>query len=329
MIVDCAVYDRGRRRPGELALGDAFAAARSGGDSFTWIGLASPTVEEFSQVQKEFGLHPLAVEDAIKAHQRPKVEIYGDTVFVVVKVARYVDPREIVDISELMVFLGERFVVTVRHGQGIGLAEVRRQLEDQPSVLRIGPGAVLHAVVDRVVDEYEQVLGGLELDVEQIEDEVFRPGRTNHAERIYRLKREVLDFRRAVIPLGPALERFLLRPNQVLPEQVLPDKLRPYLRDVHDHALRAADAVDQIDNLLSGVLDAQLAQIGVAQNDDMRKISAWVAIAAVPTMLAGIYGMNFDHMPELRWRFGYLYVLVVMGVSCLALYRLFRRSGWL
>jgi magnesium transporter len=328
--VDCAVYDSGHRRPGELALEDAFEAARSGGDSFTWIGLAEPTEDEFVRVQKEFGLHPLAVEDAIKAHQRPKVELYHDTLFVVIKVARYADPEEIVEIGEVMAFLGQRFILTVRHGSGLGLGNVRQSLEERPDVLRLGPGVVLHAVIDRVVDEYEAVVVGLDADVDEIEDAVFRPGRTNHAERIYRLKREVLEFRRAVVPLGPALEKFLRHPAPALiPDDLIPDELRPYLRDVYDHVMRTADQVDQIDGLLSGVLSAQLAQIGVAQNDDMRKISAWVAIAAIPTMLAGIYGMNFRHMPELGWRFGYLYALLVMGGACFALYRMFRRSGWL
>jgi magnesium transporter len=329
VIVDCAVYDEGHRRPGELALEDAFDAARSGGDSFAWIGLAEPTEDEFVRVQKEFGLHPLAVEDAIKAHQRPKVELYDDSLFVVIKVARYADPEEIVEIGEVMAFLGRHFIVTVRHGSGLGLSDVRTSLESRPEVLTMGPGAVLHAVLDRVVDEYQNVVVGLDGDVDEIEDAVFRPGRSNYAERIYRLKREVLEFRRAVVPLGPALEKFLRHPTPVVPADLIPEALRPYLRDVYDHVMRAAEQVDQIDGLLSGVLDAQLAQLGVAQNDDMRKISAWVAIAAVPTMLAGIYGMNFRHMPELGWRFGYLYVLLVMGGACFLLYRAFRRSGWL
>jgi magnesium transporter len=322
VIVDCAVYDGGVRRPGSVPVDQLFEAARADG-SFAWIGLQTPTEDEFAQVRREFGLHPLAVEDAIKAHQRPKVEVYGDTMFVVLKPARYVGDGELVEVTEVMLFIGRGFVVTVRHG-GFGLAEVRHDLEGRPDTLRCGPGAVLHAVLDRVVDEYEDVLAKLEDDIDDLEDLVFRPGSGNHAERIYRLKREVLEFRRAVLPLTAPLEKLAGREMPwVAPE------LRPYFRDVYDHVMRAADQVDQLDNLLTSVLGAQLTQVTVAQNDDMRKISAWVAIAAVPTMLAGIYGMNFHHMPELSWSFGYYWILGVMGLACGLLYVLFRRSGWL
>lgn len=327
--MDCAVYEDGRRRPGRLRLEDAFEAARSDSASFAWIGLHEPTPREFESVEREFGLHPLAVEDAIKAHQRPKLEVFDDTLFVVLKTARYVDPKEIVDIGQVMVFLGESFVVTVRHGEAGALAGVRHDLEAERELLRCGPGAVLHAVLDRVVDEYADVLAGLDIDVDQIEEQVFQPNQgsqSNHAERIYRLKREVLEFRRAVGPLAPPLERLA---SAARPLPGVHEDLREYFRDVLDHVMRSNEHVDALDGLLSSVLDAQLAQIGVQQNDDMRKISAWVAIAAVPTMLAGIYGMNFVHMPELAWRYGYLYVLLLMGGSCLLLYRAFRKSGWL
>ncbi|MFL6137547.1 MAG: magnesium/cobalt transporter CorA [Frankiaceae bacterium] len=323
MIVDCAVYDDGVRRPGTPPLDQVFEAAREHDRSFAWIGLSSPTEGEFDQMRVEFGLHQLAIEDAVKAHQRPKIEVYGDTLFVVIKPARYVDRNEIIKVSQIMLFIGRGFVVTVRHG-GVALTDVREELEREPERLRCGPGAVLHAVLDHVVDGYEAALADLDSDIDEVEDEVFRPGRGNHAERIYRMKREVLELRRAVVPLTTPVERLTSREVPwIVPE------LRPYFRDVHDHLMRSADHVDQLDGLLTSVLGAQLTQVTVAQNEDMRKISAWVAIAAVPTMLAGIYGMNFHHMPELSWSFGYYWILGVMAVACTGLYALFRRSGWL
>ena len=323
MIVDCAVYDDGVRRPGQVPLDQIFEAARDHVRSFAWIGLSSPTEDEFDQLRGEFGLHPLAIEDAVKAHQRPKIELYGDTLFVVLKPARYVDRTEIIQVTEVMLFIGAGFVVTVRHG-GAALTDVRDMLEGRPELLSCGPGAVLHAVLDSVVDGYEEALADLDTDVDELEDDVFRPGKGNHAERIYRMKREVLELRRAVLPLTAPMDRLTSRDVPWIAAE-----LRPYFRDVHDHLLRAADHVDQLDSLLTSVLGAQLTQVTVAQNEDMRKISAWVAIAAVPTMLAGIYGMNFHHMPELTWSYGYYWILGVMAIACGLLYALFRRSGWL
>ena len=324
MIVDCAVYDSGVRREGELELKEALEAGRSSPDTFVWIGLCKPTEQEFSAVVEEFQLHPLAVEDALHAHQRPKLETYGATLFVVLKAARYVDPDEIVALTEVMLFLGDRFLVTVRHDELDLLADVRRTLEGDPAQLKCGPLGVLHAIVDRVVDDYAVVVRGLNTDIEEIERQVFSEERKNHAQRIYRLKSEVLEFRQAVVALDDPLEH-LADGKVAEPETAL----REYFRNVHDHLLRVSQRVEAIDNLLSSALTANLAQVGVRQNEDMRKISAWVAIIAMPTMIAGIYGMNFEHMPELGWLFGYPFALVVMATCCIGLYMMFRNRGWL
>jgi magnesium transporter len=325
VIVDCAVYEGGFRREGVVALEEATEAAASSREGFVWIGVHEPDPDEFDALAREFKLHPLAVEDAVSPHQRPKLDVYGDTLFIVFKTARYVDSVEMVDIGQVMLFLGPNFVVSVRHGQAGALAGVRADLERDPERLRWGPAAVLHAVADRIVDEYGVVARGLENDVAEIEAEVFSDDRRNHAKRIYRLKREVLEFRRAVVPLIDPVEHLISgRISLVHDEEV-----RPYFNDVRDHLLREAEHVEALEALLTGALNANLANVGVRQNEDMRKISAWVAIIAVPTAIAGIYGMNFDHMPELGWAFGYPFAVGVMALVCLTLYALFKKRGWL
>ena len=323
MIVDCAVYEEGQRRDGDLGLEQASDAARSD-RAFVWIGLREPGNDELDAVAREFGLHELAVEDAVKAHQRPKLETYGETLFVVLKSARYDDQREVVEIGEIMLFVHRGFIVSVRHGQASALTDVREQIEGRPDLLRCGPGAVLHAVVDRVVDDYEAVAQGVETDVQEVEAQVFSPERGNPAERIFRLERQVLDFQRAVVPLVPAVERLARGDHDI----VTPE-LREYFRDVDDHLRRVSGRVEGFRALLFTALQANLTQVSVRQNEDMRKISAWVAIIAVPTAIAGIYGMNFEFMPELKWRLGYPAVLVLIVVICSLLYRRFRRVGWL
>ena len=295
MIVDSALYEDGKRVPGHLPLSEAYARARSHPDAFVWIGLHEPTFEEFDEVAEVLALHPLAVEDAVKAHQRPKIEQYDDSLFVVLITAWYVDPTEIIDFGEMMLFLADHFVVTVRHGEQTALADTRRELEADPDKLRWGPISVLYAVTDRVVDDYQHVLDGLDHDIDEIEAEVFSGTRHNHAERIFKLKREVLDFRRAMRPLASPLE------------EISHGKLRwanaecgPYFRDILDHLVRVAEHVDSYEAILVSALNANLAKVGVQQNEDMRKISAWAGLITVPTMIAGIYGMNFDTMPELR-----------------------------
>jgi magnesium transporter len=326
VIVDCAVYDEGVRRRGDLALEEALEAANQPG-SFTWIGLHQPTPSEFYAVRNEFGLHELAVEDAVKAHQRPKLEVYGADIFVVLKTARYVDVSETVEFAEIQLFVGRNYVVSVRHGQASALSDVRKVLEDDPERLKLGPMAVLHAVMDRVVDDYEPVIAGLDNDMREIEVDVFASDRalgSDASRRIYTLKREILDFHRHTKPLLEALQR--LQAGQV---PSCGPALRDYFRDVQDHLLRVVAEIENFRDLLSDALHANLAQSSVRQNDDMRKISAAVAIGAVPTVVGAVYGMNFDHMPELRWEFSYPAVMLLTALFCYLLYRRFKRSGWL
>jgi magnesium transporter len=322
MIVDCAVYEDGCRREGDLPLAEAGQAAQRDG-SFVWIGVYEPSEDEFDAVRREFELHELAVEDAVDAHQRPKVERYGDTLLVVLKTVRYVEAEEDLETGEIAMFVNRDFVVTVRHGQS-ELHDVRLEIESRPDLLRFGTGAVLYAIVDRIVDDYEPVMEAVETDIQEVEHDMFSPHRTNPAERIYTMEREVLDLHRAIMPLGPAIDR-LARGQYDL----IHPELRTYFRDVHDHLLRVAGRIEGFRDLLSSALQANLTQASVRQNEDMRKISAWVAILAVPTGVAAIYGMNFTHMPELDWSLGYPFVLIVIVVLCSVLYWRFRRSGWL
>jgi magnesium transporter len=316
VIVDSAVYQDGRRTDGE--------ARGRGPGSFVWIGLHEPTEEEFNSLTREFRLHPLAVEDAIHAHQRPKLDVYDDMIFLVLKTARYVDPEEVVEIGELLVFCGPDYVITVRHGEAGSLAAARAELERDPERMRHGPSAALHAIIDTVVDDYAPAIDGLQNDVDEVEEQLFSARRANMAERIYRLQREALQFRRAVAPLVGPMDRLSRGQYEHVHQGV-----RDYFRDVEDHLIRARDQLDGIRDLLAGSLHANLAQVGVRQNEDMRRISAWVAIIAVPTAIAGIYGMNFEHMPELRFEFGYPGALLAMVLICGLLYRGFKRAGWL
>ncbi|WP_190015605.1 magnesium/cobalt transporter CorA [Streptomyces lucensis] len=331
MIVDCAIYRHGLRTEGPEDLSDALDEARAAG-GFAWIGLHEPSEREFDLVTREFGLHPLAVEDALKAHQRPKLEVYDDSLFLVLKPVVYEPAGDTVSTGEIMIFIGDCFVVTVRHGEGSPLASVRRRLEQEPEMLDKGPTSVLYAISDAVVDHYLEVATELQTDLEELEAEVFQPdtgGSRNTASRIYTFKRQVLEFRRATGPLTLPMTR-LAGPGALgggVP--FVDDKARPFFRDVSDHLARVNESVEALDRLVSDILSAHLAQMSVRQNDDMRKISAWAAMAAVPTMLAGIYGMNFDHMPELHWLWSYPAVIAAMAVLEVLLYRLFKRRGWM
>ncbi|MFJ3233195.1 magnesium/cobalt transporter CorA [Streptomyces sp. NPDC086787] len=332
MIVDCAIYRDGHRWEGPKDMSDALAEARARGDSFLWIGLYEPTEEEFHLVTEEFGLHPLAVEDALKAHQRPKLEVYDDSLFLVLKPVTYDTENDRVVPGEVMVFLGDSFVVTVRHGESSPLRSVRRALEEQPGMLRHGPTGVLYAITDSVVDHYLEVATELGTDLEELETEVFSPsfGASRYtASRIYAFKRQILEFRRATVPLGVPMSKLAGLGPTGGSVPFVAEKARPFFRDVNDHLTRVNESVEGLDRLVSDILSAHLAQMSVRQNDDMRKISAWAAMAAVPTLIAGIYGMNFDNMPELRWRWGYPTVLAVMCTLEFLLYRLFKRRGWL
>ncbi len=327
MIVDCAVYRHGARVSVDAGAGDMSAAldAARGETDFVWIGLHEPTEDEMSRVGDAFDLHALAVEDAVRAHQRPKLERYDDdNLFMVLKTLWYVDEQDAVETGEIAVFVGRSYVVTVRHGSGAELSMTRSDLEEHTEMLGHGPYSVLYSVCDRVVDGYESVAGELEIDVDEIEMSVFSDDRTSDSRRIYTLKREVAEFRRAVAPLREPLAKFAQR---LVPG--MPDEAAAFFRDVADHATRVHEQVETLDGLLTSAHEAHMARISVQQNDDLRKISAWVAIAAVPTMIAGIYGMNFDNMPELRWHYGYFALMALMAATCLGLYSFFKRSGWL
>ncbi len=325
MIVDSAKYINGIREPvGDL--GDELSALRRDAQhpSFLWIGLKNATSEEFRLVTQELKLHPLAVEDVVTGNQRAKLELYDGSLFAVLKTLRYVEDTSDIETGEVMAFLGDRFFVTIREGEANPLRQVRQRLEQAPHLLRLGPKAALYAVIDSVVDNYVVIAEELQRDLEEIEEAVFAGDRAVDSGTIYRLKREVLEFKRAAMPL--------VRPLSLLAERSSPfpeKELRLLFRDVYDHLRRVIDSIESFDRLLTDVLSAHLARVGVRQNEDMRKISAWVAIAAMPTMIAGIYGMNFEHMPELHWRFGYALALLLMVSVCGVLYRLFRRSGWL
>jgi magnesium transporter len=325
VIVECAVYKDGCREPGKLPLDHACEAGQEEG-AFTWIGLYEPTAEEFEAITEEFNLHPLAVEDALSAHQRPKLERYGDMVFLVLKTAHYDDEHESILVGEIMVFAGDGFVITVRHGDGSELGEVRKTLEADPEHLKRGEMAAVHAILDRVVDDYEPVVDGLDEDVAQVERQLFagEGGGEDPTARIYKLGREVLTFSRVASPLITPAE--VLAGGKV---DVIDEELRAYFRDVHDHLYRVRQQVEGFHELLSSLLQANLAQVTVRQNNDMRRISAWVAILAVPTGVAGIYGMNFEHMPELKWQYGYPFALGLIVVFCAILYWRFRKAGWL
>ncbi|MFE1945846.1 magnesium and cobalt transport protein CorA [Streptomyces massasporeus] len=330
-VVNCVTYRDGVRTPERGDLVDTVERVRKSREGFVWLGLHEPTDQEFAGIAELFDLHPLAVEDAIEAHQRPKLERYGETLFAVFKTVCYVEHEEltatseVVNTGEIMVFVGADFVITVRHGRHGSLGPLREELESDPGQLAKGPSAVLHALADHVVDDYLTVTDAVQADIDQVETDVFsETGARADPGRIYQLKRELLELKRAVVPLSRPLEDLATRPIRAVDPEI-----QAYFRDVSDHLLRAKEQIAAFDELLNSILQAHLAQVTVAQNEDMRKITAWAAIVAVPTMVCGVYGMNFDHMPELHWRYGYGMVIGVISVACLALYRGFRRSGWL
>jgi magnesium transporter len=322
MIVDSAVYVDGKRVVVPDSLEGIYETYREK-DGFAWIGLYEPTRDEFDSVAGEFGLHPLAVRDALRAHQRPKVERYGETLFVVIKAARYVEEKEVVEFGEVHAFVGPDFVVTVRYGETNELQEVRRSLEGRPDLLRKGPYAVLYAIMDRTVDDYVPVVDGLANDIDEIEVEVFE-SQPDVSRRIYELSREVIRFHQATQPLAGTLESLTQEETSDIDREV-----RRYLRDVQDRVLRVTDQAQGFRELLQNILSVNLTLASVNQNDQVKKISAWAAILIVPTLITGIYGMNFDFMPELHWAYGYPVALLLMLTISLILYWGFKRRGWL
>ncbi len=337
MIVDSAIYVDGKRQESPASFEQTYEACKAA-NGIAWIGLHRPTQEEFDLVTSEFELHELAVEDAIQAHQRPKIERYGDILFVVLRAARYLDRPETIEFAELHVFVGPDFVVTVRHGEGSELTRVRRRMEADPDILRLGPQAILYAILDRVVDDYIPVVHGLETDIDEIETEVFS-GNGNVTRRTYELAREVIEFQRATKPLVGILGSLMNGADK----HDVGVELQQYLRDVHDHAVQVQDQVAGFRELLQNVLNVNLAIVGLHQNeelktmaqasmdqnDDVKRISGWAAIAFAPTLIGTIYGMNFDNMPELHWRLGYPFSLFLMALVSYVMYVIFKRRGWL
>jgi magnesium transporter len=337
MIVDNAIYVDGHRASEPRSLRETYEALRKE-RGVAWIGLYRPTEEEFASVAEEFELHELAIEDALEAHQRPKLERYGQTLFVVLRPARYLDAPEEVEFGEIHVFVGEDFVITVRHGEAPALSEVRRRLEADPELLVLGSEAILYAIMDRVVDGYAPVVRGLENDIDEIEVEVFS-GNPGVSRRTYELSREVIEFQRAVKPLSGMLASLIagFEKYKVDPE------LQRYLRDVQDHAIEVNERVAGFKDLLQNILSVNLTLVGlqqndevkalseasIRQNDEVKKISAWAAILFAPTLIGTVYGMNFDHMPELHWALGYPFALVLMVLVSATLYLVFKNRGWL
>ena len=327
MIVGSAIYRDGVavETPADpTALGEA--CRRAGG--VAWIGLVSPTELEFTSLAGQFGLHELAVEDAVQAHQRAKLERYGETLFCVLRPARYIDETETVEFGELHVFAGPDFVITVRHDRATDLAGVREALEARPDLLRRGPVAVLHAIMDRVVDDYGPVVAGLENDIDEIEDEVFS-GSPTVSRRIYELTREVIEFQRATAPLEAMVGR-------LMQESGIDEEQRRYLRDVQDHAVRAQEQAHAFRAHLETILSVNLtletktlSEVSLAQNEQVKRISAWGAILFAPTLIGTIYGMNFKNMPELEWRLGYPMALGLMLLVSIGLYLIFKRRRWI
>jgi magnesium transporter len=325
VIVDSAIYVDGRRSaPAPLEKIHEASRARGG---FAWIGLYEPTEDELVSIAGEFGLRELAIRDALKLYQRPRVERYGETLFVMLKAARYLEEQEAVAFGEIRAFVGQDFVVTVRHGEAPELREVRRRMEGEPDLLRRGPSAVLYNIMSRVVDDYGPVIDGLESDIAEIEEQVFEgdPGTSLAvSRRIYDLSREVIQFLQATQPLagalGPLTEGEI---HGINPE------VRRYLRELQDRVLRVTERVEGFRELLANILSVNLSQISIDQNNQVKKISAWAAILVVPTLITGIYGMNFDYMPELHWLLGYPFALLLMLSISLILYLRFKRMGWL
>ncbi len=337
-VVNIAAYRDGVRIATPGSLHEMYQVLREDPEAFAWLGLYRPTAEDVTSLAEEFDLHELAVEDAIVAHQRPKLERYGDTLFVVTSAARYMDEVEEVEFGELHVFVGPNFVISMRHSESPDLSGVRIRLENDPELLAVGPEAVLYAILDRVVDEYFPVVAGLENDIDEIETEVFS-GDPAVSRRIYELSREVIEFRRATLPLSGMLAAL----EAGFDKYGVSEELRQLLRDVADHNLIVTERVEGFQQILRDMLTLNATMVAQQQNEEMRaltiasheqnievkKISAWAAILFAPTLIGTIYGMNFTHMPELDWRLGYPFALGLMGAVCVTLYVVFKRRDWL
>ena len=323
MAMDYALYRNGERTLDGSTISELIAHARKDG-GFVWVGVSEPSTAEFEKLAADFEFHPLAIEDAVMAKQRAKLEMYEGMTFIVLRTTFYEESASQVTTGEILAFIGEHYIVVVRHGEGSPLTGVRNRLEQQPHLLAHGPYAVLHAIMDSVIDTYITITSELEKDVIEVEQSVFSDRKAYNSEKIYFLKRELLEFSHAIYPLLVPLQRLAVDFNDIVP-----DELAPFFRDTLDHLHSAIDIANGLDNLLTSALSADLAHVQVQQNEDMRKITSWVALAATPTMLAGIYGMNFDHMPELRWTFGYPLVVGIMALVTGTLYYKFKKANWL
>ncbi|EFL18445.1 magnesium and cobalt transport protein CorA [Streptomyces sp. C] len=337
-VIDSAVYRDGRRVASPTTLADTFRLLRQQPDGMAWIGLHRPTESQLHSLAAEFDLHPLSIEDALEAHQRPKLERYGDTLFVVLRAARYLDALEEVDFGELHIFVGPDFLITVRHGAAPDLTAVRRRMEETPDLLSLGPEAVLYAILDAVVDGYAPVVAGVQTDMDEIETEVFR-GDPEVSRRIYELSREMVEFQRATRPLVGMLHGLMAG----FAKYGTDEELQRYLRDVADHVTHTSERVDGFRQALTEILTVNatlvsqqqnaemraLAEAGFEQNEEIKKISSWAAILFAPTLVGTIYGMNFETMPELHWAAGYPFAILLMAVVCTSLYVIFRKRDWL
>ncbi|MEV0134338.1 magnesium and cobalt transport protein CorA [Dactylosporangium sp. NPDC050688] len=329
-VVDCALYVRGVRQPGPHTFHEAYTAARRRRNGFVWLGLFQPTRAQFAAVAEELGLDDLTAEKALAPERRPAVERRGDVMMLIVRTARYIEhaeltaTSEIVDTGAVTLLVGAHFVVSVRHGGAGALADVRQQLERRQAMLANGPWSVAYAVCDRMVEVYHEVAAGVEQDVEHLEQTAFLRAGGCDVQQIYQLKRELVEFKRAVLPLQAPLRR-MNDPAVV----ELPPQLRQYFADMLGRLTQVVERVASDNELLDSILQARLAQVGLDQNNDMRKIASWAAIAALQTAIAGIYGMNFEHIPGLQWQYGFYLTLLIMATGSVVLYRLFRRSGWL
>lgn len=337
-VVQAALYRDGVRVATPSTLADTFRELREQRDGMAWIGLARPTETELLSLAAEFDLHELAVEDAMEAHQRPKLERYGETLFVVLRAARYLDAPEEVDFGELHVFVGPDFVITVRHGAAPDLTAVRRRMEESPELLKLGPEAVLYAILDAVVDGYAPVVAGVQNDIDEIETEVFG-GDPAVSRRIYELSREMVEFQRATRPLVAMLHSLMAGFAKYRTDE----ELQRYLRDVADHVTHTSERVDGFRQALTDILTVNstlvtqqqnaemraLAEAGFEQNEEIKKISSWAAILFAPTLVGTIYGMNFETMPELKWAAGYPFAILLMAGVCVSLYFIFKRRDWL
>jgi magnesium transporter len=337
-VVQASVYRDGHKVASPGTLAETFHRLRDEPEGMAWIGLHRPSEAELLSLAAEFDLHELAVEDAMEAHQRPKLERYGDTLFVVLRAARYLDAPEEVDFGELHIFIGADFLITVRHGAAPDLSTVRRRMEETPELLALGPEAVLYAILDAVVDGYAPVVAGVQNDIDEIETEVFR-GDPAVSRRIYELSREMVEFQRATRPLVGMLHSLMAG----FAKYGTDEELQRRLRDVADHVTHTSERVDGFRQALTEILTVNatlvtqqqnaemraLAEAGFEQNEEIKKISSWAAILFAPTLVGTIYGMNFDHMPELHWVYGYPFAVVLMAVVCSSLYVVFKRRDWL